>query len=459
MSIATPRILPASGRRALLALAVVLVSEVFPVAAFAVTLKVALYPYVPRLDQFETAIREAWSTAEPTVPLTFTAPGEWDGGYKKDPPNDVDVYVFDAMYFEYFRQQNLVAMDPAEVLNKDDFLPYARQAVLVDDKYYAIPQLGCANILFYNKDDAAIANAATLEQLQGVLGKCTFTSEIPPDKRGLMLDMAGSTTNATLYLDIAHSVNGTYPLPKPSQPPNASYITNQKAMLNMSSFWDITSENPDAYIRGVWYSQGYGRAFMGFTETMERMTPQALDGIGFKVMPLSNVVTNPPLFYVDAIGVNTTSVQRNTRDLAVKLANVIASADVVVASFRKRQQDTNPQYLMSVRNSAFTSLGNDYPIYKRMHQLATSSNPVAFKLDHSVRSWMPDFANTVRTEVRANYACGCDQVSGETIANNAAAPPICAAVCQNHGGWNGEWTNQQQPTPRSVCGCKACPLQ
>lgn len=445
------------------------IAHVLTVALFAVvaspaawaqsSLTVALYPYVPRPAQFETVIRAAWAQVQPSVQLNFINDlSIWDGGYDKNPPAQADVYVFDTMYFEQFRANNyLASMAPNEILNAADFLSYARDAVIVGGNYYAIPQLGCANILFYNVNDAPVANATTLGQLQTALNQCTFTSEIPPDRRGLMLDMAGRTTNATLYLDIAHSVNGIYPLPQPAQP-NASYIANQKTMLNISSFWDITSQNPNAYIRGVWYSQGYGRTFMGFTETMSNMTPAALSSIGFKVMPLSNTTGNRPLFYVDAIGVNTTTAQRGTRNLAVQLANVIASTDVTVASFQAPQPNVNPQYLMSVRNSVFQSLSQKYPIYQRMYQLAQSSNPIAFKLDQNARSWVAATAGTIRSEVRANYVCGCDQTSPQPISSNVAAQSICPSVCNGHGGWNGQWTNQP-PAPGSVCGCNACPVQ
>lgn len=422
------------------------------------SLTVALYPYVPRIDQFETAIRTAWAQVQPNVQLTFINDmNVWDGGYNTNPPANADVFVFDAMYFEQFRAGDyLVSMAPNEIQNAADFLAYARDAVIVNNNYYAIPQLGCANILFYNVNDAPVANATTLGQLQGALNQCTYTSEIPPDKRGLMLDMAGRTTNATLYLDIGHSVDGAYPLPQPSQT-NPAYINDQKTMLNIASFWNITSENPNAYIRGVWYSQGYGRAFMGFTETMSNMTPQALSSIGFKVMPLSNNASNRPLFYVDAIGVNTTTAQRNTRALAVQLANVIASTDVIVASFRAPAQGGNPQYLMSVRNSAFQTLGQQYPIYQRMYQLAQSSNPLAFKLDQNARNWTTAMGGTIRTEVRANQVCSCDQPA-PPIGSNAQAQGICPNVCSTHGGWNGQWTNQP-PAHNSVCGCNACPVQ
>jgi hypothetical protein len=60
--------LNASVRRALLVVVIALASVLFSTVAFAQTLTVALYPYVPRIDQFETAIRQAWQQVQPGVP-------------------------------------------------------------------------------------------------------------------------------------------------------------------------------------------------------------------------------------------------------------------------------------------------------------------------------------------------------------------------------------------------------
>ena len=437
---------------------ILLVAAVVSPAARAETLTVALYPYVPRTAQFEAAIRAAWNKVHPADQLNFINDLKvWDGGYHTNPPANVDVFVFDAMYFEEFVANEFLAeMKASEVKNADDFLPYARAAVMIGDKYYAIPQLGCANILFYDARDHGVANATTLPQLKSSLNQCTYTSEIPPDRRGLMVDMNGSTTIATLYLDIAHSMNGTYPLPEPSTP-DTKVTDDQRLTLTLESYLNATSNNETPYVRGVWFNQGYGRAFMGFTEAMSVMSQQTLSNIGFKPMPLSGTTGKPPLFYADAVGVNKTADQRGIHALAVELANVIAATDTIVASF-KAQDGKNPQYLMSVRTSAFDTLEKDYPIYKKMHDL-TKSNPVAFKLDKNAHKWVKDTASKIRQQVTANYSCGCDQTAPRAINNNADAQTVCPAVCQTHGGWSGQWTNQPPAPQPSVCGCNACALQ
>lgn len=434
-------------------LAIVVLALSVSSAAWAQTLTVALYPYVPRMDQFKAAIGAAWARVDPNVPLNFVA---WDGGYNTDPPDNIDVFVFDAMYFEYFVDKGLLAaIEPSEVQNADDFLPYARTAVMHGDKYYAIPQLGCANILFYRTADTPVRNATTLGGLKHALGQCTYTSEIPPDDRGLMVDMNGSTTIATLYLDIAHSMNDVYPLPEPSTP-DTKATADQRLMLTLGSYLNATSnaEDQTPYVRGVWFNEGYGRAFVGFTEAMSVMSAQTLAAVGFKLMPLSDTTPAQHLFYVDAIGVNKKTAYR---DLAVRLANVIAATDTIVASFRA-QDGKNPQYLMSVRISAFNALGKDYPIYQKMYEL-TKSSPVAFKLDKTGRAWVKNISSAVRQQVNAGYPCGCDQKAPRQILNNADAQTVCLGVCDSHGGWNRQWTNQPPAPSPSVCGCNACAVQ
>jgi thiamine pyridinylase len=422
------------------------------------SLTVGLYPYVPRLAQFEAAIRAQWAQVEPGVTLNFLPQDRWDGGYSDNPPQNADVYVFDGMFFEYFRAQGwLEPMAASEIQNLGDFIDYAITGVEVGTQYYAIPLLGCANILFYQKSDAALANATTLSEVHNALSQCTYTSEIPPDRRGIMVDLAGGTSNAAMYLDTEHAITGVYPLPLPwnqSQiDPNA--MANVQLLLMMASFWNGTTDLPDQYGRAAWFNQGYGRAYVGFTESMSELSAGMRSQIGFKVMPLANAA-NRPLFYADVIGVNTSTTTRGTRALAVKLANLMAASDTVVASIGSDSANPYPQYLMATRPSVFQTLGQQFPIYNDMYAL-TQSNPIMFALNAQARQWLDTMKNTIRSDVRQGYPCGCDFPSSEPILDNADAYSKCAPTCQAHGGWNGQWTNAP-PAPGSVCGCNICPV-
>lgn len=433
-----------------------------PAPARAETLTVALYPYVPRYEQFVTAITSAWAAVEPGVTLDFVPKDQWDGGYSMNPPDNVDVFVFDAMFFNDFRANGfLESIAPNEVQNAGDFVDYAREGVQYQGNYYALPLLGCSNVLFYKEDDQQLANATTFDEVTGTLNQCTFTSQIPPDRRGLMLDMSGGTTNAALYLDIAHGLTGTYPLPLPpnEQSLNTDAVADQRQLLATSSFFNATVPTAGEYERAEWFSEGFGRATIGYTESMSQMSDATLSTIAFKVMPFGDG-TQRPLFYADVIGVNTTTVARGTRDMAVKLANVMASSDTMVASVGATASEPRPQYLMVTRTSAFQTLGAQFPIYQKMHGLVTGNDPLLFTLDADARDWLSSMKGVIRSDARENFPCGCDFKAATVIPDNSAAAAICDQTCSSHGGWNGQWTNDPPAaTGGSVCGCNACPVQ
>jgi len=433
--------------------------------ANATELVVGLYPYVPNPQQFRDAITAKWRQKQPSVALVFLDSKDWDGGYDKDPPPNADVFVFDAMFLDYFRSKGwLSALTPSEIQDRGDFVKYALDGVVNGSSYSAIPQLGCANVLFYNKSDAAIANAKKLSEVTGALSRCTYTSRIPPDRRGLMIDMAGATTNASLYLDTEHSQDNLYPLPLPPKDKlNPDAIGRLRALLGAASWENSTVDTAGFYDRGAWLSKGWGRAFVGYTESMSAMDPDKLAAIGFKLMPLSDNLGAHPLFYADVIGINATTAQRGTRDLAVQLANVMAAADTMVQSLEDPTGGRRPQYLMSTRPSVFRYLGAMYPVYNDMYKLippdGTPNSALMFRLPAQSRDWLKQVSDTIRGDARAQYPCGCDYPANQSIPNTAAAPPICNATCASHGGWLGQWTNDPPAAQgKSVCGCRVCPL-
>ena len=76
----------------------------FPAALSAEKLNVALFQWVPRLEQFEEVIEEEWGKPHPDVPLNFV---KWDS-YDTDPPATLDVFVFDGIFLTYFVQQEFL---------------------------------------------------------------------------------------------------------------------------------------------------------------------------------------------------------------------------------------------------------------------------------------------------------------------------------------------------------------
>lgn len=417
-------------------------------------LVLALYPYVPRLEQFKNSIQEKWQEIEPKVTLKILSLEDWDGGYEKDPPANVDVYVFDAIFLNYFKSNGLLLpLEKTEIEGKKDFLSYASEGVQFDDKFYAIPQLGCSNILFYWDADTAMKNATQLTELYQTIGECSYTSKIPPDSRGLMIDMGDGITNSCLYMDALASVKNEFPVPEPEnkQQVDVQAMNNLRTLLKMGSYYNATQQQP--YEAASWFSNGYGRAVVGFTESISAMNPESLQHIDFKVMPLSDN-DKKALFYADVIGIHPNVEQRGIRQLAVELANLLASSENMIDSIGAKQS-SQPQYLMPTRHTVFSQLAKSYPIYQKMYDLVKSANPILFTLDEDAKIWLESMKGTLSQMVSENYTCGCDIVAGQ-IWNQQDVESKCPSICAEYGGWSGEWNTAVNQN--SVCRCNTCPV-
>ncbi|MDV7338409.1 thiamine pyridinylase [Terasakiella sp. A23] len=424
------------------------------------SLTVGLYPWVPRIEQFQDSIRENWSKVQPDVELVFLTSEEWDGGYHMNPPSNADVYVMDAMFLNYFNSIGSVETLAAnEVSNPQDFFSYAIDGVKnPDGTYLAVPMLGCANIIFYHKDDTAIANANTQTELRQTLNTCTYTSMIPPDARGLMIDMQGASTAACRYIESEAGIQNTWPisLPEEIDPTAMGFLKN---MMNMASFENATEAGDNTYNRGTWYSEGYGRIFVGYTETFSAMDAATRADTHIKPFPASDNADAPTMFYSDLIAVNPSANGRGNRALAVQLSNVIADSQTIIDSIGPGDGSAYPQYLMPVRPSVFDELSQTFPKYQEMKEMVENSNATLFALDSNSRNWFDAMQDQILAGTRENYPCGCDIQATQSIPDNSQAPAICNQTCADHGGWNGQWTNQYPAAQEgSVCGCNTCPV-
>jgi thiamine pyridinylase len=428
-------------------------------------LTVGLFPYVPRPQQFRDAIGAAWEARHPDIEIVYDE--SWDGGYSQAAvPADIDVFVFDAMFlYQYWHDGFLAPIRPDEVTDPDDFVAYALEHVVDDDgNFRALPMLGCANILFYQRGDA-LADATTLAQVGEALGQCQYTSIIPPNTedendRGLMVDMHGRTTTAAFHLDIHYSQTGEYPLPLPE--PEEPTLAAQRLVVEVASRRNANySVPPDMpYQMARWFDRGFGRAWIGYTESLSQIRRDLRDTIDFRPMPFGDG-THPPLFFADMVAVNPHGANR---DRAVELANLMTSRDVMVEAIGVGTDASGnprfeaPQFLLPARGPVFDDLAYQDPIYDRFAAML-DRDPRLFTFEGDIRSWLDDHKTAIRRAVMNNIACGCDFPLDRHIPNDAVAHEYCDPVCDGHGGWSGEWTNDP-PHPDdvpAVCGCNACP--
>ncbi|MDO6686476.1 thiamine pyridinylase, partial [Agarivorans sp. 3_MG-2023] len=430
---------------------------------------VGLYPYVPRVEQFKTVLEEKWAELGNGITLEIiTDENVWDGGYGKD-PSKLDVFVFDALFLNKYRASNILQDLSASDINPDgldDFLPYAINGVKNKDgsTYAAIPLLGCTNILFYNKG-IGLENANTFDEVRNIVKTCQYTGLVPGQAphNGMMLDISGKTTNASYYIATQYAMNGTYPFPTPSSI-NNNVISRLHTLMEMSSYLNSSKADFAPYQRGIWFGQGYGNSFVGFTESMWGIAKgnngRLPDNFGFKPLPLwDNGETTNPIFYADVIGVNSKS---NDLANAKKLAALMASKDVVVASSTGvGQADGVPQYLLLTLKSAFDTLASSYPTYADMKVMANNPNIKMFTLSDSLYKWFDANKSQIQTNISKSYSCGCDKAT-EIYLTSGNATSTCKSICSDQGGWNGQWTTAPPFVPSksvSVCGCNSCPIQ
>lgn len=422
-------------------------------------IEVAMYPWVPRLQQMKDTLAALWSSRHPDVTLTFTAQDSWDGGYTMPPPPTADVFVFDALFLRQYRAQGvLVPIAAKQVEHLEDFLPYAIEPMKTGHAYDAIPLLGCTDVLFFWHDDQELRQATTFPRLMRALGQCPYTSATPPNADGLMMDLSGKTSNACKYLAATSALTKTWPVTQPyppGQPLYAPALQQLRTLLERASYLDA-AEPQAPYVQGAWFTSGHGRALIGFTETMSAMSPAALSRIDLRVLPMGDG-SMPPLFYADVVGIRAKA-QRTPRQtaLAVELANLLASSEALVAATGPDASGV-PQYLIPSRPSAFQTLGKQFPLYQRMFDMVTKAKPVLFTLDEHANAWLKAAGATIRSGVQAGFTCGCDFPAQGPIWGQLDAQSKCPVVCGAHGGWTGDWVTTV-PGQSSSCGCFACDI-
>ena len=155
----------------------------------ATTLRVALYPYVPERYAVFALLAREFQRRNPGVALDLV---EVDP--KKDYYEDglldleADVYEIDSILLT----DMLDKIVPLSV-SLANFSPEAVEAVTRNGQVYAVPHWLCGNFLFYRKDNVAVRNAVTWNDLIKALGQ---------QKRAMLFDLFGRLTIGEWYMTV-----------------------------------------------------------------------------------------------------------------------------------------------------------------------------------------------------------------------------------------------------------------
>ncbi|MGV2974557.1 thiamine pyridinylase [Roseibium alexandrii] len=430
----------------------------------------AVYPYVPDMGAFTSAICSAWQTAGQTEKLYLIADESvWDGGYDSNPvytngsgkQTPIDVFVYDAMYLEYWKTQT-AQIPAAQISNPTDFVPYADTALkLPNNNMYALPMLGCTNIMFYRNGDSGMAGVTTLSDFETVISAGIYISPVPFGMSGAMMNMSGKTTIGVNYMVKGYLDTGNWPSMTQL---DQSIVQSLSGIAETASYYNaLTGAVPplqgveDQYVRAGYFSEGYGRTSIGFSESMSQMSNATRQNLKLRAFPWTDNTNSPNMFYADVAGVNSNSpFLANNGTLPFVLANIMTEQATMQNAIAP--QNGQLSYLFPARTSVLNALSSVDPLYQQMSDILNAKTTELVSMPTTDRTAFHSFGGSVQSAVLGDFSGHCDLESTDFPGNNSQAPSICTPLCQSAGGWIGSWTNQSPPAwpGYSACGCNTC---
>ncbi|GAA0778552.1 thiamine pyridinylase [Roseibium denhamense] len=433
-------------------------------------LSAAVYPYVPDMSTFTSAICSAWEASGQTEKLYLIADENvWDGGYDSNPvytngsgtQTPIDVFVYDAMYLEYWKTKT-VEIPASQITDQADFVPYAQTALkLQNNDMYALPMLGCTNIMFYRAGDAGMEAVTTLSAFESVNSAGIYISPVPWGMSGAMMNMAGKTTIGVNYMVKGYLDTGNWPSMSQLDP---SIIQSLAGIAETASYYNaLTGAVPplagveDQYVRAGYFSEGYGRTSIGFSESMSQMSDATRQNLRLRAFPWTDDTSSPNMFYADVAGVNSQSPYlANSGTLPFVLANIMTEQATLQNAIAPAGQELS--YLFPARTSVLNTLAGQDPLYAQMSEILNDKTTLLVSMPTTDRTAFHSFGGSVQTAVLGAFSGHCDLESTSFPGSNSEAPSICTPLCQNAGGWVGSWTNEAPPAwpAYSACGCTQC---
>ncbi|MBD5469717.1 MAG: thiamine pyridinylase [Lachnospiraceae bacterium] len=345
----------------------------------AITLSVALFPYVPDVEYFEKVITDTWKSdvSHDNVNLEFIT--DWDCYSSVEVPDEYDIVVLDAIYLrEYAEKGELLAVNEADINDYEDILPFVREGLKVDGTTYGMPEMICANLFFYRSEDTDVAQAGNVDKLYEVMGSYEYTQAEPEKGKGLIIDMSSGTGNICLYLDAITDEKAVYS--DFAQMPDLENIDegavqSLNELILMAGEKGAYYETGGDYDRAGWFGSGSGRTYIGYSESMAQMG--VLDDVKVSTLSLADR-EDIPLFYVDVAAINSNlSMDERKKEYALELLNVIAGSDVITQTIKR---DNNCQFILPARSSCYLALKEDFPIYKQLEAIVQNSNNHVFRM-------------------------------------------------------------------------------
>ncbi len=348
------------------------------------TLSIALYPYVPDPARFQQVIETEWAARHPEVKLNFVP---WDG-YVEDPPDDLDVFVYDSVYlYDFLDQGCLLPLAEEDIRDSEDYIPCALDSCRVDGVAYALPQLLCTNLLYARAGDSELASVEHVGELCTLIDSSEQAANPSSTDEGLLLAIPDPMTVALWYMevltDLEQDFSGWITIPD-ADGLNPEAVEIVQMLLSTADEPKADALPPDAADESyeALFAAGYGRAFIGYSESMYAMG-DAADSVVFHRFSLSDE-DDIPMLYADIASINA-KIDAKKKPLAVELLNLITAEDVLVAASTPTEENQNPQYLLMARAGIYDDLAEEYPVYRDLKEVVTNPDCRVFVVRPSGR--------------------------------------------------------------------------
>lgn len=323
---------------------------------------------------------------------------DWDA-YTSDPNNTLDVFSFDGIYLSSFSEKGyLLPIPPEKIQEREDLIPFTLAGCTFGGTLYALPQLLCADFLYTRKDDTALSGITDVMTLYDILGDRETQGVTPEENEGLLVDLSDAFfTKTVMYLDALMDEQQNYT--DYNELPDTTNLSEKvlallKIMRRMGGEEQINfkPEDDDEFVRARWFAEGKGRALIAYSEAMSAMGDR-VDEVTVRLFSYGTE-KNIPLFYTDMVGISS-NISEDKKELALELANVLISEEVLTEMSRPENDDDYPQYLLVARKSVYDALSRDYPIYKLLKDIVNHKENHVFRMGAEAKEFILDMEKTL----------------------------------------------------------------
>lgn len=330
------------------------------------TLSVALYPYLMNMDEAQKILTKIWEEKNTDWTLKFD---NWDC-YHDSPSTDVDVFCIDGLFEQYYKTEGMISpILRTSISNPDDFY----DCFDLSDECGGIPFLLCQDFLIYPKSDSALADAINARELLDCAGPGSVWTLTAGNMNGIYL---------RTYADI-YGYDGLFH----STDISKDVLTGLKPYLELGgekAAGKHSAKTAQAFI------DGEGRAYICFSEALSMLEdyPEELSLINFSIA--SPDCSN--YYYADKICINKSVTDKEKREAAILLANLICSREFLV---RYISSGENSLFYIPARPSATCLLEKVHPLYHTLDSLAKAPGAVIMYGDSNFREYNKRILSTM----------------------------------------------------------------